>query len=432
MLDIEPDLGRHEDVASGGATTIVLNPLKMGTLSAERYIRKWLLRATAAASADLVRVCSNFASSTGTLTHAGDDYTNSPTSAEVLEILEHEPYLYGRAINRTLDTLPRLDREIIPTIANTRNYWLHNLSWVSIPSDVYRVLHSSSPVLSRNRFLARWNSIDSAGAFEPDSFTLAGSDATMARQSTIVRRGQYSCGITRAGTDATFRQSVGLLWNGVSGDSIRSETVTVVASVYATTASQVRVQILDGVNTNNTSYHTGGGSWEELTTEVTVDSAATQLTFGLSIETSDGTVYVEELYLIWGSLNDAVRQDSYTEREMGVSFAQGAATLEMIIPYALSLGSQIIIESWRHHATLSGEGDNADAKLNDVAIGAIANIYKALAREEGGSPRYREMADYYGRRWDEIGRENVYLSDNYKEWGMPFPTPLVGPRARRF
>jgi hypothetical protein len=47
--------------------------------------------------------------------------------------------------------------------------------------------------------------------------------------------------------------------------------------VYSATASTARIGIDDGVGTTYSSYHTGGGSWEQLSVTRTIDASATRL-----------------------------------------------------------------------------------------------------------------------------------------------------------
>lgn len=381
MLRQDPALGRVDVIASGAATTIVVTALA-GSFPDDHWNGYYLLRSDSAAEARQRR-CSDFTSSSGTLTQPGPDYSDTTFTSESVEILKHAPHLYDLAINSALHDMRFLDREIIPTTGSDR-YSLVDIAWITREDQIHRVLARSSPILSRNRHFDKWNSISSAGALVPDSFTLSGASATMAREATVKRSRKYSVAVTRAGTNAVLAQEVGLLWNSVSGDSLRSETVTLVGVGRSGAASSLRFRINDGVTTSYTSYHTGGATFEELTTEVTVGAAATQLEIAAVLET-DETAYVDELYLIWGSIGDAARADVYSERNIPYDIEEEAEAMALNIGYAKGIGSQLIIEAHRPYlpfaTVLSGDGYSCDAPLAEVAILARAELYTTLAAE---------------------------------------------------
>lgn len=143
------------------------------------------------------------------------------------------------------------------------------------------------------------------GLFESwtNSSTLAnwstGGTGTLARESTIKREGNYSAKLTNTIGNAFYLyQSLGNypMYAGLA--------VSLYARVSCNTASRVRLQLEDGVNTWNSSYHDGAG-WRDSATDPwfsilskTVSTAATQLTASARTETGTAvTAYVDKMYL---------------------------------------------------------------------------------------------------------------------------------------
>lgn len=132
----------------------------------------------------------------------------------------------------------------------------------------------------------------------PDAYTLTGAGASVAREGTIIKVGTYSLALTRSGTDCYATQDV----YAVQGSTyVRSGVYTFGAWVYATAASRARLRMNDGVTTTNSSYHTGGSTWEWLTVTATVGAAITSLNVGLQVDTGNTTAYIDGLMLMQAS-----------------------------------------------------------------------------------------------------------------------------------
>ena len=440
MIRWEPSLGQIVPITSLTTTTIVSNLLAVGTLSAGRQINKWLLRRDVASpnqAADRVRVCSNYAAASGTLTHAGAAYADTTATDEFVEILELEPRLIDEAINATLARLRFEDRTILPT-HKSRNYGLGALDWLREASDVKRITHVANPVLSRNRYMDKWNAVSSAGLLEPDFWTLAGTSGVWARTTAnLYGTARFSLRVTRAGTNLTVRQTPGLLSVGVAADDLQGETVQVVAVVYSAVASQVRAQLLDGVTTTNSSYHTGDSTWQELSTAATaVGAAGTTLQFGLSIEGDNTAVDVAQLYLVHNAVTDAVRRDNYTEREFLPEWAQDGA-LRITAPYT-GFGGQLAVYSHRAYPQFdatrlrngTADGDTSDAPLRCTAEGALAHLYKEIALSSTGTAADMAKAERHERIFRQMAASHLLEADNPNVPGIDLPMAPIGGRYR--
>lgn len=432
-------IGRTESIASGTATTMVVNALKVGTQSQQVHKDKWLTRRDTSTAADRVRICSNFTSSSGTLEHAGTSYSDTTFTSESVEITEFEPIFIDNAINTQLGRLKRRDREVIPTRTGMSRYFIHDLTWISEPSDIIGVTHIDNRVQSRNRLFEKWNDY-SSGSLVADNWTLAGASATYARSTTQVRKGKYSAAITRAGTDCTLTQTVDLRETGVAADGIKGRTVVGVGVIWSAVASQVRVQVSDGVTTSNSSYHTGGSSWEELTVSHTMSTSATTLTVAVSVETSNTVAYADECYVVLDGLDDLHRRDSFIEGPLFTpQFDQGAGALALILP-EVSTGGQYVVYSRRSYPQFdstrivagTADADTTDAPLVHVAVGAIGRLFEALAGTEHPDwERFERLAGRWNARFEQLALGHTG-QDSSEGDGVRFQKgPLAPPAVRR-
>ena len=135
-------------------------------------------------------------------------------------------------------------------------------------------------------------------ASAPDGWAKVGADSTIAREDTIIKLGTYSAKLTRVGTNCYISQSVhankGIAyWQG--------KTVTFSVWVNTDTALTAVATIGDGVAQSNSSYHTGGSTWELLTVTRTIDASATYVTVYLQVVTNDKIAYIDGAICIEGS-----------------------------------------------------------------------------------------------------------------------------------
>lgn len=378
MLQMEPSLGRVQTIASRTTTTIVVNALNVGTVQSGKFVDRWLICAetATAAGADRLRLCSNYASSTGTLTHAGTNYTDTNASGEALEIHEYEPYLIDNAIQKAIRHSRFLDRYIIP-LNLSGQYWLDALTWVTGPQNL-RIGYSDNRVVSNNRGMEKWNTY-SSGTLYPDDFTLAGSGGTFARSATA-RRGAYSLSATRSGTDLSIDQLFYVLRSGVDADSLRGQAVTGVVVGRSADASSLRVQVISEdasavvLSTTSSSYHTGGGTWEEVTAAHTVDAAAEVIRLRAQVAVNEA-VLIDDLYLATGAIDDTIRRDQFSP-----VWFDGTPNFKQGQPLQVSTHEgttgQLIIESQRPYTEFTQsrvDAGTADADTSDIPVALAAH-----------------------------------------------------------
>ena len=180
----------------------------------------------------------------------------------------------------------------------------------------------------------------------PDDWGLTGAAATIARESTTIKGFDYSAALTRAGTNCYLSQRLDA--NPTVGTStLQSKTLTVGAWVYATVASRARISVGDDVGgQTQSSYHTGGSSWELLTVKVTIDGSAEYVEVRLELDTGDTTVYFDNVVLAEEDLEDGGTQyiSSYMDN---IEIAGTEDRPEM------KIGDPRIIDTWGYGDTIA-------------------------------------------------------------------------------
>lgn len=416
MLEIERDLGRVENIASLTTTTCVVSALAVGSLSDQKFRNHWIVRADSTAIADRVRAVTSFTASSGTLTHAGTNYSDTTATSEVVEILAYEPYLFDRAINEAIQQLRRENRTILPTIQGAYEYWLTDLSWIEGPDDIKKVEFSTRPVISRNRYFEDWNGYDTSGNLTPDFWSAVGS-GTLTRVSPVTSlpydnwRNKYALQLVSSSGTFFARQIITLGGYGIASDSLAGSTVSLVGRVYDVdeSGSNVRVGVASGGSFTWTDYHSGAAAIEELTYEYSIPSTATVLAVEISVA-DGGTAYADECYLAYGTLDDAMRRDAYTEHEVPWKIDQSGTTPKLILPVQ-SKGSQYIVTSTRGYPAFdatrlrsgAADADTTDAPELDAAIGALAILFEGLrGRRNEDTEKFITAAADYRRRFDRL------------------------------
>ena len=406
------DLGRVYDIASGSTTTVVVTALATGGFSPQRWVDHFLLRPDCASAADRVRRCTNFASSSGTLTHT-NNYSDTTFTSEKVELHKFDPYLFDNALNNALGQIRRLQVEEVPVTTNTGRVYLHDLPLLKHTREIERIEWSTSPQLSRNRYFDRYNSY-SSGVLVPDYWSVSGSGATMARTTTNARR-KYALGVTRATNNVTVTQSVGLLSADVSTADLAGETVTVVLVGLASDANLLRIGVDDGVTQTYSDYHTGGGTYEELTKEVTLSSSATKCDVIIEVNGADATAYIDQAYLIFGQMSDNVRFDSWSkELVYRREYNQTTDFPTYLTPrargmYLISVERQYPQFDQTRIDAGTADDDETDAPELILAIGGIANLYEKLSQVENADTQKEAItAGFFRDKFAQLVLSHLY------------------------
>ncbi len=419
-----PEIGRVVPITSATATTLVCNALKRSD-SGQTFLRNYLVRRGAASQpADRIRIVSSFVGTTGTLTiPSGNDYSDTTATGESVEIIKVDPHIIDTACNQSIDKISHMDCTEFPTSHNVQ-FWLDDLTWVNSFSDLrgYRVTYSESPQLTRNRYMEKWNSGTTSA---PDFWTLSGSGATIARSESYAEHSQYTAAITRAGTDCTLKQSVStrtvssrrsLLSDGDT-NSLQGESVVAYARIRPSAASQVRIQITDGVDTTSSSYFSDG-SVTEATISHTVNEAATEVTLTISVETTNGTVYVDEAFMAYGTeVSPQLARNDYGETTVNAKYSQGEGGLLLYLPDR-GFGGTYKVYTRRPYTKFSpalieaGTADalSSDAPIRVVSAGILAKTFEYMAMdvETSQQTKYAGLATLWQNRFDKLVEAHMH------------------------
>lgn len=223
--------------------------------------------------------------------------------------------------------------------------------------------------------LINWSSMEdwvSGTTSAPTEHTLSGTGATIARESTIVKRGTYSAAVTRVGNDAT------LYHDFTSYDSYLGRQMTFGAWVYATVASRARLSIGDGVGTTNSSYHTGDSTWQFLTVTRNIDTSATRIRCGMEVNTGNTTAYFDGGILVEGATVFTDLSSYLEEWKPGKKFRMAKFTIArrpgVIIPTNEHGEKTIALSGKIYGATATAARTAFDAMLQAISSGE-KNLY---------------------------------------------------------
>lgn len=133
-------------------------------------------------------------------------------------------------------------------------------------------------------------------ALAPDSWT-KDTNSTVAQESSIRDRGLYSAKLVSNGVN------LGLLsWSLGNYRQFAGQNLTIKAKILTATASRVTSALYDGTTLTTSSYHSGGGGWEEVdTAEVKVADEGTVTTLALYLGITAGaavTAYFDDVRLL--------------------------------------------------------------------------------------------------------------------------------------
>lgn len=124
------------------------------------------------------------------------------------------------------------------------------------------------------------------------TFTQDGAGGSADQSTTEVKRGTYSCKITKSDAGQSYVSTT-------VPDATNYQSKTLAFSVWVKSAnsvgSKVRIQITDGTSTTTTNY-ANGGAWEELEGTIAVNAAATVITLKCVVETgADAVAYFDRV-----------------------------------------------------------------------------------------------------------------------------------------
>lgn len=221
----------------------------------------------------------------------------------------------------------------------------------------------------------------------PTEHTLAGSGATVARESSTVKIGNYSAAVTRSGADAT-------LYHDYSGyESYQGRKVTFGCWVYATVASRGRISISDGVGSSNSSYHSGGSDWEFLEVTHDVDESATRIRVELQVNTGNTTVYFDGGILCEGD-------ESFVDLDSLVDISE-------FTPATRYRGQQFSIPRREGRLIPNITPDGLTLNLRGMIVGSDASTTRT-----NKDTLFKSVNSTFKKPNDEQGFKNLFLFDD--------------------
>lgn len=313
--------------AAGSATSVVSTTL--ARWDDDTLIDRFL-RITKAAHAAIyqVRTASDFTGSTGTVTVA-PGFGTAPGDACDMEMYGFDPAQGFIALDKArIEAYPALG---ILRYDDTRTG--DGISRVfSVPSTMRK-----GPLLVQQECPfavdADWNFLKSPHGDSTTGYTATGTTAsTVSRTAAdrVIPKLSDTCTklVTAGSQAATYTLAIANAQNGLTAALAGDRAMTYCRWVYCTESSKVRVQITDDAATGSGSYH-GGGGWELLTVERTIDGDnATTLSAVVDIASTanPSTIYVERGWwyfgtaervrdgLYHGSIAKRVRRDDTTQQ----------------------------------------------------------------------------------------------------------------------
>ena len=420
------DLWREDAITSLTTTTIVSNSLLFGGISNDRYAGQWAWRPDTTTTADKTRYITAFASATGTLTHAGANFSDTTATGENVIISRVEPYIVRQAIDSAVRRLKTVDRTEFPFVSGQGWYSLGEATWIRQPSDIVRICYDHSPQITRNRYLQKRNSVNTSGGFVPDWWTVTSNGNSSPFTATHYRGLKTYYALQRTGgVDPDLTQTVSMLMSGVGTDPPVGESITAVAVVGPGNDAVV----LTGTGFSDAT--SSGTSLQTLSTTVTngISALDSEWTITVQGQTNNTTHEIYEAYMFIGdTLTDAVRRDNFPEYELDRGdwdFDQnGVLTIRMpqIGRGRFIVYSKRAYPGFDNTRLISGaaDADSSDAPLDAVCAGALSRIYFGL--EGGQSPNYL----YWENQFSQLSRRHLYgyaNTMNFVTGGPVMPAP---------
>ena len=129
----------------------------------------------------------------------------------------------------------------------------------------------------------------------PLGWVLAGAGATVS-QNTSPYEGLYRADVTRVGTDCVLRQTLTAAQRGF----LQGRTVTFIAACITGGVNRARISINDNNGATQSSYHSGGGTWELLVVTRTFGGTLTAVNLDLEVNGTDGSAVYDAVSLMVG------------------------------------------------------------------------------------------------------------------------------------
>lgn len=411
--------GRTGSITSGTGTTAVLAGLVGTTGDNNAFVGASLLMPDAATDADVERVITGWVDATGTATFA--TRADSTYTDETYAIVNAQDYSLSElrlAAATAFRNTKRSYRQVVALTPNRRLQALDAMTWLEGDGDIDAVWMSHSPNMVANEDFALWPQPAPATQTAPDGWTLAGANATIARATTGLRS-PYAATLTRVGADATLYQSVppSLLQYLLRSVSAPLPVVHVGAWANSTTASIARVGIYNGTSTTWTSYHTGTGVPQWLTTSYQTTATDKDLRLVCSVDTTNGAGTFHATALAVGGMPDPLKDAgslAYQQQSVNRVVRNIGSVPAVELASEPSQYGQLIVYARRAFATTTLDTDTVDDQYaRCLEAGLVRFLVEAMKPNQDRTRLDRLMTEE-ARTW-------TRLANNF----IDFPVPAI-------
>ena len=214
----------------------------------------------------------------------------------------------------------------------------------AIPSQLYLPTGNYGGNLLVNGDFESWSS---GVTSSPDGWTLTGAGGTIARDTSNVQRGLASVKVTAALNTATdLAQSITI--SASQNTQLLGRSVTFSAQILASSVPwRVFLMLDDGVSTADSFFHTGEGSFIELSVTLRIDSAATKIEASLEINSGASiSPTFDSAILVEGTIQTAFSQNIFDPflkpRVVTATSNDTNATTSMVVIAGMSIANVIL------------------------------------------------------------------------------------------
>ena len=392
---------------AGVSTAAVLNGLVDTTGDDSMFVGWHLFMLDAASEADRERVVLTWDDSTGTATFKARADTTW-TGEDYILVADYSLDEFRQALNMALRQSKRSYRSVFPTVPSVRRYSLAGLSWLEGADDVDAVWTAGSPNLLHNEDFEFWQD---GAASAPDSWTLAGASATVARSATGIRS-PYGATVTRAGTDATLYQDIpsALVQYLTRAVDAPLPLVSFGAWVACATASIARVGVYNGSTTAWSSYHTGSGVLQFLqsTYQTTATDTALRLVFSVDTTNGAGTIHAGVLSRE-ATVSDQLRDrgsHAYSEREVN-ALKRNVGGVPVIDLASAPAQGQIVVTSRRPFPEMDADTDTVEDQYADTLQAGLLRWLLDAVKPNQDRTRLDGIRGEEAAKWARALKKNI-------------------------
>ena len=269
------------------------------------FNNQWFVHITSGNDAGKIRRVTDYAQSTGTLTHLGANYAGGDSPSFELTPLDPTEVqnLYNEAREIVYPEISMV-RDLETIITGNRQHTYTLPSTIRKVDRVYlgnRRNANSGDNLLLNGDFEDWDS-DSLSPGSQNNWTLAGSGSTFNKEAETfypknyaVLHGNNSGRLAVAGTNTTLVQPFTPASSSYTTLPTEGQEVNLSAWVYCNTASRVKLYIETAVG----SFH-GGTGWELMKASATLAHNATTAVVGVHVTASNVAAYIDEIWMTIG------------------------------------------------------------------------------------------------------------------------------------